>query len=58
MLVSDEPWVVNVRFSQSQCVLDVLHCISVGNYDIPVTAVKDNLASVSFSGKKVSISVN
>lgn len=57
MLLVNKPGLVNVRFSESKFLLNVLHCVNVWDNDVPVAVVENDLGSVCFSGQKVDVSV-
>ena len=48
MLIAYKPRAVNVGLLQIQ-IFNVLDGINIGDYDIPVTIVEYNLASIGFS---------
>lgn len=53
MLIAHKPRAVNVGLLQIQ-IFNVLDGINIGDYDIPVTIVEYNLASIGFSWKQES----
>jgi hypothetical protein len=53
MLIVHKPRAVNVGLLQIQ-IFNVLDGINIGDYDIPVTIVEYNLASIGFSWKQES----
>ena len=49
MLLVNKPGLVNIRFSESKFLLNVLHSVNVWDNDVPVAVVENDLGSVCFA---------